>query len=109
MEQNPQDKKRVMWDLALVEAYLNPDKSTIIKASTPPENKQREIRVFSKIDEKALAEDFWNSLNNDHLTINSSSGYTVYWFLATVRAPLLSNTFVSAVLNGSFPFRNSNL
>jgi hypothetical protein len=61
-EQNPQDESRVMWDLALVEAYLNPAFAHLQTAHTPPENKQRQIRVYSTIDEKALEEDFWNVL-----------------------------------------------
>lgn len=61
-EQNPQDKTRVMWDLALVEAYLNPALVQIEKVTTPPENTQRQIRAYTKIDEKALAEDFWKTL-----------------------------------------------
>jgi purine nucleosidase len=58
-EQNPQDETRVMWDLALIEAYLNPDLAQIETTITPPENKQRNISVYTKIDEKALASDFW--------------------------------------------------
>jgi inosine-uridine nucleoside N-ribohydrolase len=61
-EHNPQDKTRIMWDLALVEAYLNPQWSQTKKAKTPPENKQRTIQVYVKIDEKACAEDFWKVL-----------------------------------------------
>ncbi len=61
-EQNPQDKSRVMWDLALIEAYLNPEFAQIEITKTPPENKQRTIRAYKKIDEKALADDFWKIL-----------------------------------------------
>jgi len=61
-EQNPQDETRVMWDLALVEAYLKPDLTKIETVTTPPENKQRTIKAYVKIDEKALAEDFWKLL-----------------------------------------------
>jgi len=61
-EQNPQDEKRVMWDLALVEAYLNPNLAQIETVKTPPENKQRNIRAYLRIDEKALADDFWKVL-----------------------------------------------
>jgi purine nucleosidase len=62
-EQNPQDATRVMWDLALVEAYLNPilvklDQS--VKA--PPENKSRNIKTYIKIDEAAMVDDFWKAL-----------------------------------------------
>lgn len=63
-EQNPQDETRVMWDLALVEAYLKPTLAQIKTAKTPPENKQRTIKAYVKINEKALAEDFWEKLKN---------------------------------------------
>ena len=63
-EQNPQDLTRVMWDLALIEAYLNPALAQIKTATTPPENKQRKIKAYTKIDEKALADDFWKVLKN---------------------------------------------
>jgi inosine-uridine nucleoside N-ribohydrolase len=59
---NPESKTRVMWDLALVEAYLNPEKATAIKASVPPENRQREIKVYTKIKHEELARDFWEKL-----------------------------------------------
>lgn len=61
-EQNPQDASRVMWDLALVEAYLKPDLAKIETVTTPPENTQRSIQAYVKIDEKALTEDFWKVL-----------------------------------------------
>ncbi len=63
-EHFPQVDNWVMWDLALVEAYLNPNLITIAKVKTPPENKERDIHVYAKIDEKALAEDFWKTLKN---------------------------------------------
>lgn len=63
-EQNPQDETRVMWDLALIEAYLNPALAQIRTVKTPPENKSRKIRAYIKIDEKALAVDFWKVLKD---------------------------------------------
>ena len=61
-EQNPQDETRVMWDLALIEAYLNPELAQIKTVKTPPENKQHKIKTYIKINEKALADDFWKVL-----------------------------------------------
>ena len=61
-EQNPQDKKRVMWDLALVQAYLLPQFSEILLVNSPPENKSFTVRIFSKIDRDALMEEFWRVL-----------------------------------------------
>jgi len=63
-EQNPQDTTRVMWDLALVEAYLQPKFSTIGAAYTPPENKKRKIKLFTAINKKELYADFWTTLKN---------------------------------------------
>jgi inosine-uridine nucleoside N-ribohydrolase len=58
-EHNPQDPTRVMWDLALVEAYLRPDLAQQTTANTPPENLQRSVQVYTKIDEAAMTLDFW--------------------------------------------------
>ena len=61
-EHNPQDTMRIMWDLALVEAYLNPHLAKMKVTKTPPENTKRKINVYSKIDVRALTEDFWTNL-----------------------------------------------
>lgn len=58
-EQNPQDEVRIMWDLALVEAYLNPTLAITETTSPPPENRARLVRVYRSIDAAALALDFW--------------------------------------------------
>ncbi len=57
--QNPQDKTRVMWDLALVEAYLYPELATVSQIMAPPENTQRLVNVYTKIDAKAMQNEFW--------------------------------------------------
>jgi inosine-uridine nucleoside N-ribohydrolase len=64
IEHYPQDKTRIMWDLALVEAYLNPSLAKTATVNNPPENRQRAIKVYTGIDEKNLADDFWNTLKN---------------------------------------------
>lgn len=64
-EQNPQDEIRVMWDLALVEAYLNPTLAQLKTVKTPSENKQRNIKAYVKINENALADDFWKVLKKE--------------------------------------------
>ncbi len=57
--QNPQDKTRVMWDLALVEAYLHPEWATVSQIIAPPENTQRLVNVYTKIDAEAMQNEFW--------------------------------------------------
>ncbi|EMS34674.1 hypothetical protein C943_03361 [Mariniradius saccharolyticus AK6] len=61
-EQNPQDKTRVMWDLALVQAYLLPQFAEVLTVNSPPENKTITVKIFSKINKEALVDDFWTSL-----------------------------------------------
>jgi hypothetical protein len=46
----------------LVEAYLNPGLAKIETVTTPPENTQRPIKVYTSIKEKDIAIDFWKSL-----------------------------------------------
>ncbi len=52
----------VMWDLALVEAYLSPGYATNEIKFPPPENTKREIHVYTKINEKQMFADFWSVL-----------------------------------------------
>jgi purine nucleosidase len=55
-------QSRIMWDLALVEAYLNPSFSQKTKAFTPFENTKRSIAIFSKINASKAEADFWTIL-----------------------------------------------
>ena len=61
-EHFPTNNTWVMWDLALVEAYLRPDLAVLKKVKTPLENRRRTIEAYVDIDEKAMAEDFWKRL-----------------------------------------------
>ena len=61
-ETNPQDQMRILWDLALVEAYLLPQHATLIEVAPPPENVQRPMRAYARIDRQALTEDFWRAM-----------------------------------------------
>lgn len=45
--------------LALVQAYLLPQYSETILVNSPPESKTFTVKIFSKIDSKAMMEDFW--------------------------------------------------
>ena len=61
-EQNPQDKVRIMWDLALVQAYLLPKYTDTLLVNSPPENETFTVRIFSKINAEAFVTDFWEVL-----------------------------------------------
>lgn len=61
-ETNPQDKTRILWDLALVQAYLMPDQAEVTEVMTPPENRPRKVKVYTGIDLEAFYDDFWDTL-----------------------------------------------
>jgi purine nucleosidase len=62
MEGNPESKDRILWDLALVQAYLRPELATVISVKTPPENHQHKVKIYSKINLSGFYEDFWNAV-----------------------------------------------
>ncbi|GMQ28163.1 nucleoside hydrolase [Algoriphagus confluentis] len=61
---NPQDKTRVMWDLALVMAYIHPEWATVSAVMTPPENTPRVVQVYTEIDADRMREEFWRLLKS---------------------------------------------
>lgn len=50
----------VMWDLALVEAILDPSMAKTRNVTTPPENTQRTVRLFESINEDSMRKDYWS-------------------------------------------------
>ena len=52
----------IMWDLALIQAMLDPSMATLEKRAAPPENGARPIHVYTDIDNERMEADFWNSL-----------------------------------------------
>jgi len=50
----------VMWDLALVEALLDPSLAQAREVTTPPENTQRTVRLFESINQNAMRKDYWS-------------------------------------------------
>jgi purine nucleosidase len=62
IESNPDDKTRIIWDLAAVEAYLSPDLAKVKSVKTPPENHQHKVNVYVKIDREKMFDKFWNTL-----------------------------------------------
>ena len=62
IESNPDDKIRIIWDLAVVEAYLSPNLAKVKSVKTPPENHQHKVNVYTKIDREAMFDKFWNTL-----------------------------------------------
>ena len=59
---NPDDKTRIIWDLAAVEAYLSPNLAKVKSVKTPLENHQHRVNVYTKIDKEAMFNRFWGTL-----------------------------------------------
>ncbi len=59
---NPQDAVRTLWDLALVEAFLQPGYANVKEVLTPPENTQRIIKIYSQINVQKMKDDFIKKL-----------------------------------------------
>ncbi len=49
----------IMWDLAIIQAVMNPHWTKQVIHPTPPENTPRNIFLYTEIDTKAIMDDFW--------------------------------------------------
>jgi purine nucleosidase len=65
MTQNPEHKTRILWDLALVQAYLIPLKARIIKVKPPLENKAPSVKIYSYIDVEYFKNEFWKKVKGN--------------------------------------------
>jgi purine nucleosidase len=52
----------IMWDVAIIEAILNPKLAKTIEVFTPPENTRRKIRVYTSIRVDAMLKDYWQAV-----------------------------------------------
>jgi hypothetical protein len=63
-KEDPEKKSWIMWDVAIIEALINPEWSVKKKFLTPKENTQRYIDIHTHIDVEKMTADFWQSLKN---------------------------------------------
>jgi len=52
----------VMWDVALLQAYLEPSQGAEQMVLTPPENVQRKVWMYTDIKKEAMLQDYWEVL-----------------------------------------------
>ncbi|MEM9076010.1 MAG: nucleoside hydrolase [Bacteroidota bacterium] len=55
-------KSRVLWDLALVSAFIHPEMANTVKLKTSRDSGNREIWFYDSIDAKAIYQDFYKTL-----------------------------------------------
>ena len=53
-----------MGSLALIEAILHPEMSSQKQVVTPPENVQRKVHVYTRIDAARMKKDLWNTIED---------------------------------------------
>lgn len=59
-ETNATDQpERIMWDVALLQAFLAPEQGSEISVMTPPENTPRAIWLYDDIDPVTMENDYW--------------------------------------------------
>lgn len=63
-ERFPDNATWIMWDLALIEAMLEPQLAEEIQVNTPPENRQRKVWVYNTIKVQAMRDDYWHVAKN---------------------------------------------
>jgi purine nucleosidase len=49
----------IMWDIAIIQAVMNPQWTKQVIHQTPPENTPRNIFLYTEIDTEAMLNDFW--------------------------------------------------
>ena len=63
-QEDPEKREWIMWDVAIIEALIHPEWSTVKAFETPPENVNRVINIHTKIDQKKMEEEFWNTMRS---------------------------------------------
>ena len=57
-----QAERWVMWDVALLEAMIDPDLATQREVLTPPENLQRKVWIYDSIDAEGMEAAYWQAV-----------------------------------------------
>ncbi|MEM9648375.1 MAG: nucleoside hydrolase [Bacteroidota bacterium] len=55
-------EKRILWDLALIAAFINPEFAEIQTIKTSPDSGNRNIHFYAHIDAEAIYQDFYRTL-----------------------------------------------
>ncbi|NOX52871.1 MAG: nucleoside hydrolase, partial [Planctomycetes bacterium] len=58
----PEAKLWTMWDVALIEVLIRPELAAEEQVQTPPENRQRKVWMYHRIDADRMRADFWKAV-----------------------------------------------
>jgi inosine-uridine nucleoside N-ribohydrolase len=60
---DPEKKRWIMWDVAIIEALIHPEWTKVEEFWTPEENTRRKVKIYTSIETELMEEDFWKRLN----------------------------------------------
>lgn len=63
-KEDPEKNYWVMWDVALIEALIDPGNATLKQMYAPPENTRRKIGIYTSIDVDGMMDSFWEAMAN---------------------------------------------
>lgn len=63
-ETDKEKSKWIMWDVAIIEALANPDLAKAQAFTTPHDNLERKVMVYTSIDVAGMKEQYWASLQS---------------------------------------------
>lgn len=66
--EDPEKQKWIMWDVAIIEALINPHLAVKETFTTPPENTKRYIEAYTSIEVAEMKSEYWSALENLKLT-----------------------------------------
>ncbi len=55
---------RILWDLAIIDAFIHPEWCSEKAVFTPPENTQRKVFIYTFINTKKMEDDFWQKMKD---------------------------------------------
>ena len=61
-KEDPEKKKWIMWDVAIIEALAHPELAVKEAFLTPPENTSRSIEAYTSIEVPEMIDDFWRTV-----------------------------------------------
>lgn len=61
---SPNAQTWVMWDLALIEAMLDPSQAEETQVDTPPENSPRTVSMYHNLKVQPMRDSYWNAVED---------------------------------------------
>lgn len=60
-QEDPEKKRWIMWDVAIIEALIHPEWTKAEEFWTPEENTRRKVKIYTWINTRKMEQGFWDS------------------------------------------------